>query len=223
LEGGAMMKMKVIWTYSGKIPDKITFESEWMNRRYVDYLIEDLTKTGRAGNIVIRDEMENEWTRKEFLKLSEELEREPEDITVYFDGGYDREKALAGLGMVIYYQKGGVNYRVRKNKKLEELENNNEAEYAALYSCIQLLDELGVRNMPCIIKGDSQVVLKQLEGEWPCYEDTLNSWLDRIEAEMKTMGIKPVYEPINRKQNKEADQLANQALQDTFIHSHSKY
>ncbi|RIW33079.1 hypothetical protein D3H55_11865 [Bacillus salacetis] len=216
------MKMKVIWTYSGKIPDKIIFESEWMNRRYVDYLIEDLVKTGRAGNIVIRDEMENEWTRKEFLKLSEELEQEPEDIVVYFDGGYDKDKALAGLGMVIYYQKGGVDYRIRKNEKIQEMENNNEAEYAALFSSIQLLEELGVRNIPCLIKGDSQVVLKQLEGEWPCYEDTLNRWLDRIEAKMKSMGLKPQYEAINRKQNKEADNLANQALQDTFIHSHSK-
>jgi ribonuclease HI len=217
------MKMKVIWTYSGKIPDKINFESNWLNRKYVDYLIEDLMKTGRAGDIIIRDEMENEWTRKEFLKLNEELEQEPEDIAVYFDGGYDKENSLAGLGMVIYYQKGGERYRIRKNEKLLELENNNEAEYAALYSCMQLLEELGVRNVPCVITGDSQVVLKQLEGEWPCYEETLNSWLDRIEAKIKALGLKPTYEAVNRKQNKEADNLANQALQDTFIHSHSKY
>ncbi|WP_409251114.1 reverse transcriptase-like protein [Bacillus sp. SCS-153A] len=216
------MKMKVIWTYIGKIPDRIIFESEWMNRKYVDYLIEDLLRIGRAKDILIRDEMENEWSRKEFLKLNEELEQEPENITVYFDGGYDKENALAGLGMVIYYQKGGKNYRIRKNAKLQELENNNEAEYAALYSCMQLLEELEVRQVPCVIKGDSQVVLKQLEGEWPCYEETLNNWLDRIEAKIKALRIKPIYEAIDRKQNKEADHLANQALQDTFIHSHSE-
>ncbi|MGD6966738.1 reverse transcriptase-like protein [Rossellomorea vietnamensis] len=217
------MKMKVIWNYNGKIPEKITFESDWMNRKFVDYLIEDLMRTGRAKNIIIRDEMENEWSRKEFLKLNEELEQEPENITVYFDGGYDKENALAGLGMVVYYQKGGEDFRIRKNEKLLELDNNNEAEYAALYSCMGLLEELGVHRVPCVIKGDSQVVLKQLEGEWPCYEESLNNWLDRIEAKIKSLGIRPVYEAIGRKENKEADHLANQALQDTFIHSHSKY
>ncbi|MGM0845439.1 MAG: reverse transcriptase-like protein [Bacillota bacterium] len=217
------MKMKVIWTYSGKIPEKITFESAWMNRRYVDYLIEDLMRTGRAKDITIRDEMENEWNRKEFLKLNEELEQEPENITVYFDGGFDKENALAGLGMVIYYKKGGEDLRIRKNEKLLHLQNNNEAEYAALYSAMLLLEELGVHRVPCIIKGDSQVVLKQLEGDWPCYEESLNNWLDRIEAKIKSLGIKPVYEAIGRKQNKEADNLANQALEDIFIHSHSKY
>ncbi|TYS18866.1 reverse transcriptase-like protein [Rossellomorea vietnamensis] len=217
------MKMKVIWNYNGKIPENITFESDWMNRKFVDYLIEDLMRTGRAKNIIIRDEMENEWSRKEFLKLKEELEQEPENITVYFDGGYDKENALAGLGMVVYYQKGGEDFRIRKNEKLLELDNNNEAEYAALYSCMGLLEELGVHRVPCIIKGDSQVVLKQLEGEWPCYEESLNNWLDRIEAKIKSLGIRPAYEAIGRKENKEADHLANQALQDTFIHSHSKY
>ena len=99
------------------------------------------------------------------------------------------------------------------------MENNNEAEYAALMFALNLLDEIGVHQVPCDIKGDSQGVLKQLAGEWPCYEENLNQWLDRMEAKIKTLGLKPRFQPIPRNENKEADKLASQALEGKNIYS----
>ena len=41
----------------------------------------------------------------------------------------------------------------------------------------------------------------------------LNSWLDRIEEKIKSLGIVPKYTAISRNDNKEADKLASQALE----------
>jgi ribonuclease HI len=184
--------------------------------------VDDIMKTGRVADLEIIDEMENSWTRKEFVKLNKQLDKEPENIVVYFDGGFDKDSFLSGIGIVIYYDKGDEKFRIRKNEKLTALENNNEAEYAALHNALLLLDEIGVKNSPCTIKGDSQVVLKQLEGEWPCFDEGLNRWLDRIESIIDKRQLKITVDTVNRNANKEADKLANQALLGTEVHSHKR-
>ncbi|MBE3569708.1 MAG: reverse transcriptase-like protein [Bacillales bacterium] len=216
------MKMKIKWLYSQKKIQDIWFESEWMETKKILPLIQDLEKTGRLKQVVVIDEMENQWSKKDYMKLNEKLEEEPTDITVYFDGGFDRTTFTAGIGIVIYYTKSGVPYRIRANQKLDELESNNEAEYAALYQAVQMLEELGVKNTVCTISGDSLGVLKQLSGEWPCFEENLNKWLDRIEGKINELKIMPLYKEVDRKQNKEADKLASQALKGIIINSHSK-
>ncbi|MBU5210016.1 reverse transcriptase-like protein [Heyndrickxia oleronia] len=213
------MNYKILWKYKAPKMDTILLETEWISEKVIDRLMDDFIKTGRTVDITILDEMGNEWTKKEYVKLKKAIELEPSNIIVYFDGGYDLKQKVAGIGIVIYYDKGDKHFRVRSNYRLEELESNNEAEYAALYNAIMLLEELNIRHMPCTIKGDSHGVLKQLSGEWPCFEKVLNQWLDRIESKIKKLGIKPIYEPIPRSDNKEADQLASQALNNKIVHS----
>ncbi|MBM7647925.1 ribonuclease HI [Bacillus ectoiniformans] len=212
--------MKIKWTYSFK-GRKTDFESDWMEKSEVLPIVNDLQKTGRVKTLSIMDELHNEWTLKEFAKLDKQLDEEPSDVQLFFDGGYNLSLNEAGIGVVIYYKKNDKNYRVRMNERLMQLESNNEAEYAALHRGVMMLEEIGVKQVPVTIFGDSNVVLKQLSGEWPCYEEVLNTWLDRIELKVKAMGIAPLYNPIDRKENKEADKLATQALEGTYVNSHS--
>jgi ribonuclease HI len=163
--------------------------------------------------------MGQSWTLKEVKKLSEEIEEDPHHIMVYFDGGFNKDTYQAGLGAVIYFRQGKKKFRLRANELIDEMDSNSEAEYAALYYALNLLEELGVHHVPCDIKGDSQGLLKQLEGEWPCYEENLNRWLDRIEEKIKALGLKPRYQSIPRSENKEADKLATQALEGKKISS----
>ncbi|MBS4173212.1 reverse transcriptase-like protein [Bacillus sp. FJAT-49736] len=216
------MKVKIKWLYKGAKTASIQFESDWISEDAFDRSIDDIYNTGRVIDLTIVDEMGAEWTKKEYLKLREEIKNEPSDCTIFFDGGFDREKRIAGIGMVVYYKIGNEAYRYRQNAKIEEIHTNNEAEYIALYNSLSLLEEIGAHHIPCIIKGDSQGVLKQLSGEWPCFEKVLNDWLDRIEHKMEKLGINPTFIPISRKENKEADQLASQALNDKIISSHLK-
>ncbi len=216
---GEVLKYKLEWEYKAKALDPILFTSDFLDGEHALQAGEELEKSGKAMNISFIDEIGTSWTIKEMRKLLEEVEEEPHDLTLYFDGGFDNAHFKAGLGTIIYYKQGKKKYRLRANEVFDELETNNEAEYAALYFALTILDEMGVRNMTCEIKGDSQVVLKQLEGEWPCYEETLNRWLDRIENKIKQLGLHPKYYAIGRKENKEADKLATQALQGKMINS----
>ncbi|WNF21438.1 reverse transcriptase-like protein [Mesobacillus jeotgali] len=213
------MKYKLEWEYKAKGIEPILFHSDFLDGEHALQAGEELDKSGKAGKISFIDEIGTSWTLKEMRKLLEEVEEEPHDLTVYFDGGFDNFNHKAGLGTIIYFKQGKKKYRLRANEVFDELETNNEAEYAALYFALTILEEMGVKNMTCEIKGDSQVVLKQLEGEWPCYEETLNRWLDRIENKIKELGLHPRYNPVGRKENKEADKLATQALQGKMINS----
>ncbi|KZE45547.1 reverse transcriptase-like protein [Rossellomorea marisflavi] len=214
------MDMRIRFTYKTKTKSSVWFESSPFPRKETLIHVDDLMKTGRVLDLEIIDEMGSSWTRKEFIKLNEELEKEPENIRLYFDGGFDKESSMTGIGIVIYYEKGGEAFRIRRNDLLDSLENNNEAEYAALHYALSILQELGVKNQPCDIYGDSQVVLNQLGGEWPCYEAGLAKWLERTEALIKKSRLKTSLHVIGRKDNKEADKLANQALEGTRVESH---
>src|SRR5699024_5446183 len=182
-------------------------------------IAEDFERTGRSKNIYFIDGHESTWTLKELKKYMEGIQTEAHNVTVYFDGGFDLKTKKSGLGCVIYYDKNGKSFRLRKNANVEELDTNNEAEYAALHLGLQELKLLDVHHLPITFVGDSKVVISQLNGKLPCYEAELSKWMDRIENEQKQLGITPEYEFVSRKKNREADQLASQALKDIEIMS----
>lgn len=216
------MKYKITWLYRTKHGLETNLESDFLHLEEAIQFAADFEKTGRAKELLFHDEMGVEWTLKEVKKLSKQVEEEPQDLTLYFDGGYDIETKEAGVGVSIYYKKQGKMYRIRRNAYIEGIDDNNEAEYAALLYGMNILEELGVKYESVILRGDSQVVLQQLAGEWPCYEERLIHYLDQIEQKAKQLKIKLVCEPVSRKQNKEAHQLATQALEGTNIDSHKE-
>ncbi|WP_409301276.1 reverse transcriptase-like protein [Peribacillus sp. SCS-155] len=213
------MKVLILWTYGGSKRPEAAFTSDFIQAEKALLIADDLEKTGRLKNIEFKDEVGTTWNKKELKKLLTKIEEEPQDVTVYFDGGYQKENGRTGIGIVIYYRQGKKEWRVRKNLSLSEILSNNEAEYAACYEAVNQLQELGVHHQKVRIKGDSQVVLNQLSGEWPCFEEELNRWLDRIEAKIEQLGIIPEYEHVPRKENHEADKLATQALNGESITS----
>ncbi|WP_223701965.1 reverse transcriptase-like protein [Sutcliffiella deserti] len=213
------MKVTVEWHYHTPRHIETIFRSEEMDSRLALRLAEDMEKTGRAKQIYFFDLKGEEWTKKEILKWIKQSETGISDVIAYFDGGYDVQTKLAGIGNVVYYNQNKKDYRYRINARLEELESNNEAEYAAFYYLVQQLEHLGIKAMDVTFKGDSLVVLNQLSGEWPCYDELFNRWLDKIEEKLKALKIKAIYEPVQRKENEEADRLAKQALEGTPIES----
>ena len=213
------MKYKLAWQYKHKGTEGTQFTSDFLDGELALLIGEDLEKSGKASNLIYHDERGTTWVTKEMKKLLEEIEEDPHDLTIYFDGGFNKRNLQAGLGAVIYYKQGKKKYRIRANELFDEIENNSEAEYAAMYYTVNLLEEMGVHHMTCEFKGDAQGVLMQLKGEWPCYEENLNRWLDRIEEKLKVLKIDAKFTPIPRTDNKEADKLATQALEGKVINS----
>lgn len=213
------LKVLIHWTYFFNKTGTATFSSDWVEAENALSIVEDLEKTGRLKDVEFEDEMSTVWTKKELTKLLTKVEDDPQNVTVFFDGGFNKNEVRSGLGVAIYFEQNKKKWRIRKNVLLEQLDSNNEAEYAAFYEGLKQLEELGVHHQSCIFKGDSLVVLNQLSGEWPCYEQNLNRWLDRIEVKLEKLNLRPVYEPISRKDNQEADGLATQALNGEEIFS----
>lgn len=213
------MKYKLEWNYKLKGREAVSFRSDWIEAELALLAGEDIEKSGKAAELYYYDENGTSWKTKELKKLLTEIEEEPHDVIVYFDGGFNKSTNQAGIGAVIYYKQGKKKYRIRTNELFDDIENNNEAEYAAMYFAVNLLEELGASHITCEFKGDSQVVLMQLKGEWPCYDESLNRWLDRIEERIKKLSIHASYTPITRAENKEADKLATQALDGKLINS----
>lgn len=221
-KGGIHMNVSIILTYQTPKGTETIFHSEEMPANKAMMIAEDLERAGRTKHLTFIDNMDNTWNLKELKKVMAEIETEAHNVTAYFDGGFDLKTKKSGLGCAIYYDKNGKSFRLRKNALVEELDSNNEAEYAALNLALQELAFLEVYHLPVAIVGDSKVVINQLSDEWPCYEAVLSKWMDRIENQLKMLGITPEYKVVSRKENREADQLASQALKEIEIMSTRK-
>lgn len=205
------MKLTIEWVYE-KNRATTVFRSEEMSPAEALHIAEDLEKLGRVKKLTFIDQHDSTWMAKEIKKYLKEMETEPHNVTVYFDGGYDLQSGVAGLGCAIYFEQNGKKYRVRRCIEANGLASNNEAEYAALQLSLVELELLDVHHQTVRFVGDSQVVINQMNGEWPVYEKNLSQFADRIDEKMKNMGIISEYELIPRNENQEADRLATQAL-----------
>lgn len=207
------MKVRLEWKYQSSKGLETIFRSDELTAGESVLIAEDIERTKRAKELVFIDSFDDSvWTMKEMKAYLKSIETEPHDITVFFDGGFDVQDRISGLGCVICYSQNGKSYRLRQNAHVDALVSNNEAEYAALHLCIQELEFLNVKNMPVQFSGDSKIVINGMSGEWPVVERELNRWADRIETKIAQMGIQPEFTLIPRRENAEADRLATQAL-----------
>ncbi|XP_057417380.1 uncharacterized protein LOC130711680 [Lotus japonicus] len=86
--------------------------------------------------------------------------------------------------------------------------SNNQSEYEALIAGLRLAIELGVPKL--YIKGDSQLVVKQVRGEYQVKDPQLSKYLEIVQRLMQAIGHVRI-EHIPRSQNERADALAKLA------------
>ena len=211
------MKLTIEWHYISPQGLKTVFHCEPLPAAQVLTLAEDIQRTGRVKQLTLTDAYDSTWTVKELKKYIKEMETEPQHIRLYFDAGYIHEERLAGLGCVIYYEQNNKNYRLRKNEQTMYVTSNNEAEYAALYFALCELELLGAHHQEIAIYGDSQVVIHEMREEWAMMDSLHERWATKIDEKLKKLGLTPRYHFIERQENREADQLATQAINGSII------
>jgi len=125
------------------------------------------------------------------------------DLIAYVDGGSHGNPGPSGIGVVIEGP-GGETIRIAKWIGRQD---NNVAEYVALLEAMQQALSLGAKTLR--VYSDSQVVVKQMTGEYTCQSRRLYllNWTCRKVARSLDFSIMH----IRREQNSEANALANHA------------
>ena len=126
------------------------------------------------------------------------------ELVAYVDGGCLGNPGPSGIGVVI---QGGADGPVRIGRWIGH-QDNNVAEYAALMEALEYAVALKARKLH--VYSDSQVVVRQMTGEYVCRSPRLYSlhWTCRKLARSLAFSISH----IRREENAEANQLAQAAL-----------
>ena len=137
-------------------------------------------------------------------------------VIVYTDGGSRGNPGPAGIGVVVIKGKGELtNGWIKKYSKGIGIRTNNEAEYEAVIFALQKLKQLFGKNktkdLSVEFMLDSQLVCRQLGGKYKIEEEKLFPLFIKIwNLKMDFGDI--VFTEIPREKNKEADKLANEAI-----------
>jgi ribonuclease HI len=125
------------------------------------------------------------------------------NLVAYVDGGSLGNPGPAGIGVVI---DGAENGTIKITKPIG-CQDNNVAEYLALLEVLQCAVDLGAKTLH--VFSDSEVVVKQMKGEYICRSTQLYSlnWTCRKLARSLELSISHV----TRENNVEANSLANSA------------
>jgi ribonuclease HI len=132
---------------------------------------------------------------------------EQEDIyEMYFDGCSKGNPGLSGAGSVIYKNEEEI---WANSYFISDSATNNVAEYFGLIRGLKRAIKMNIRSL--IIKGDSQLIIKQMKGEYQVKSESMIE-LYNIAKELETQFENISYEHVYRKYNKRADQLSNEGL-----------
>ena len=129
-----------------------------------------------------------------------------EKLLIYIDGAARGNPGPAGIGVVIFDDNKN---KIKEYYKHIGVATNNIAEYNALVYALQEAHMLGAKNV--VLHMDSELIAKQLKGEFKVKNKNIKSLFDQ--AVHLINGLEKVeVKHIDRSLNKEADKLANRAI-----------
>ena len=127
-------------------------------------------------------------------------------VTIYTDGAARSNPGPAAIGCVIKDEKGNT---VATISRCLGATTNNQAEYRAVIAALEKAVSLGARQV--VLYSDSELVVKQINGQYKIKHAALRPLYMEI---VRLAGALESFKVFNipRERNKEADALANRAL-----------
>jgi len=134
-------------------------------------------------------------------------------IIIYTDGGSRGNPGPAAIGVIFCNEKGEVFKKY--SEYLGQNITNNEAEYKAAIFALKkfkaLFGKKLAKNTEIKLKSDSELLIKQLKGEYKILEPELQPLFLQIwNLKLDFKNVK--FNLISRQKNKEADRLVNEVL-----------
>jgi len=127
-------------------------------------------------------------------------------LKLYSDGGARGNPGPSGIGAVL---KNDNNEIIAEVSEFIGNGTNNQAEYRAVLAGMEKAKSLGVEELHCYL--DSELVVKQLKREYKVKNVELATLF--VKAHNLALNFKKItYTHIRRELNKEADLLANLAM-----------
>jgi ribonuclease HI len=138
-------------------------------------------------------------------------------LTIHTDGGSRGNPGPAAAGVFVLNGEEVV----AEEKHYLGIKTNNDAEYTAFVdSLIWLKTFITDHKVEKVIwKLDSQLVVEQLNRRWKIKEPRIQQFAQHIWQELATLKIPFHIMYVPRAQNKEADRLVNQALDEQQIYT----
>ena len=133
-------------------------------------------------------------------------------LIIYTDGGSRGNPGPAALGIVIQDTSGKL---IKEYGEALGVRTNNEAEYEAVIFALKKVKALfgkeKTKTMALDVRMDSELVMKQLTGQYKVEEEKLFPLFIKIwNLKMDFGSITFMYVP--REKNKDADRMVNEAL-----------
>ncbi len=130
----------------------------------------------------------------------------PKKLIIYTDGASRGNPGPASIGIYITDLK---QKEVASITQTLGVQTNNFAEYSAVIEALRMAIKNKVTDL--IIRSDSELLIRQLLGEYQIKSETLKPLYD--ECQRLARKIKKIkFEHVRRENNKEADRLANEGL-----------
>ncbi|MFH0884712.1 MAG: ribonuclease HI family protein [Candidatus Micrarchaeota archaeon] len=126
-------------------------------------------------------------------------------LVIFTDGASLGNPGPMGVGIVVY--KDGV--IVEELSEYIGQGTNNIAEYSAVIKALETVHSMG--ELEAHVKSDSQLIVRQLNGEYKVKDPDLRILKDRVDHLRK--GLKVHFEHIPREHNEEADKLSKEGAE----------
>ena len=127
-------------------------------------------------------------------------------ITAYFDGGARANPGPAGYGVYIVDDGGNVLAELFEPLGVA---TNNVAEYRGLIAALEWAVERGLQELA--VRGDSLLIVEQMRGNYRVKNEGLIPLHQKARTLVSKIG-KVTFEHVRREHNKDADRLANLAM-----------
>jgi len=148
-----------------------------------------------------------------------------ERVTIYFDGACEptNPKGIASYGFVVYDKDGNSLFEGKGifDTPFSENSTNNTAEYTGIIKALSWIIENGLNDRDIIVKGDSQLAIRQLNGFYSVKSPKLIPLFRKTQKIIKEIKKTNTihFKWIPREKNEVADYLSHEAYEELLDES----